>query len=130
MLHLLFVISLIGSICTLIKEARTPTIPAENWANEELHRQDILNGVPIDQVMKNLADGKYKLTETYPEPHRNERGQIVIENSDLYWEDVKNYGAYQASKWVKQGKYNLNPEELQKKREEYEKKYEKMLSYL
>ena len=32
----------------------------------------------------------------------------------LYKEDIKKYDAYQVGKWVKQGRYNLTPEELKK----------------
>ena len=113
----LFIASLIGTVCQAVKEARQPTIPAENWANKELYHKDIMDGVPIEQRMKNLENGKYKLTETYPEPHRASDGRIIIENCKLYNEDVRNYGAYQAQKWVKQGKYNLEPDELKKEEE-------------
>ena len=125
MLHGLFIASLISTCYQAIKEACEPTIPAENWANKELYHKDLMAGVPIEQRMKNLKNGKYKLTETYPEPHRDPKsGKIIIENCKLYHEDVKNYGAYQAQQWVKQGKYNLTPEELEKQREEFKKKME------
>ena len=114
MLDGLFIASLVSSCYQVVKEKLEPTIPAENWANKELYHQDLMNGVSIEQRMKNLKNGKYKLTETYPEPHRDKNGKIIIENSQLYYDDVKNYGAYQAQKWVKQGKYNLSPEELEK----------------
>lgn len=120
-------------ICTgvqAIKEACEPTIPAENWANKELYHKDLMNGVPMEQIMKNVKNGKYVVTEVYPEPHKNERGQIIIENSKLYYDDIKNYGALQAQQWVKQGKYNLSPEELKKQQEEYEKKMEYLYSLM
>ena len=124
-----FIASIIGSVVQAIKEACTPVIPAENWANKELYYKDIANGVPIEQRMKNLENGKYKLTETYPEPHRDPvSGKIVIENCKLYYEDVNKYGAYQAQKWVKQGKYNLTPEELEKERARIKAKYEYLYS--
>lgn len=122
MLDGLFIASLISALYQGIKEKLEPTIPAENWANKELYHKDIMNGVSAEQRMKNLKNGKYKLTETYPEPHRDSvSGKIIIENCKLYKEDVKNYGAYQAQKWVEQGKYNLTPEELAKERERYKK---------
>lgn len=130
MLHGLFIASLIGTCVQAIKEACEPTIPAENWANKELYHKDMMDGVSIEQRMKNLANGKYKLVENYPEPHRMEDGRIIIENCKLYNEDVKNYGAYQAQQWVKQGKYNLTPEELEKERERIKKKYEYLYSLL
>lgn len=125
MLHGLFLTSLISSCYQAIKEACTPVIPAENWANKELYHQDLMNGVSAEQRMKNVENGKYKLTEKYPEPHRDPKdGKIIIENYKLYYEDVKNYGAYQAQKWVKQGKYNLTPDELKKQEEELKKEWE------
>lgn len=130
MLHGLFIAALIGTVYQAVKESRQPTIPAENWANKELYHQDMMNGVPIEQRMKNLENGKYKLTETYPESHRMEDGRIIIENCTLYNEDVKNYGAYQAQKWVKQGKYNLEPEELEKERERIKAKMDYLYSLL
>ena len=113
----LFIASLIGTCVQAIKEHCEPVIPAENWANKELYHEDIMNGVPIEQRINNLKNGKYKLSETYVEPHRTKDGRILIENCKLYNEDVKNYGAYQAQQWVKQGKYNLEPEELKKEEE-------------
>ena len=125
MLDGLFIASLIASGYQAIKEGLEPTIPAENWANKELYHQDLMNGVSVEQRMKNLKNGKYKLTETYPEPHKDPvSGKIVIENCTLYKKDVQNYGAYQAQQWVKQGKYNLTPEELEKERERYKKKWD------
>lgn len=112
-----------------IKEKLTPTVPAKNWANEELYHQDVMNGVPIEQRMKNLEYGKYKQTKKHPEPHRDVDGKIVIENCKLYNEDLMNYGAVQTYKWVEQGKYNLTPTELKKAREEYQKKLDRLCSY-
>ncbi len=122
----LFIASIIGTVYQGVKEALTPTIPAENWANKALYHQDLMNGVSAEQRMKNLKNGKYKLTEKYPEPHRDSNGKIIIENSQLYYDDVNNYGAYQAQQWVKQGKYNLSPEELKKEYERINKKFDYM----
>jgi cytoplasmic iron level regulating protein YaaA (DUF328/UPF0246 family) len=114
-----------------IKEKLEPTISAENWANRDLYHEDIMNGVSIEQRMKNLKNGKYKMTETYPEPHRDSvSGKIIVENCTLYREDLKKYGAYQTEKWVKQGKYNLTKEELEKERERYNKKMEQLYKTL
>lgn len=118
-----FIVSLIGTCYQAIKDAFEPTVPAENWANKELYHKDLVDGIPVEQRMKNLKNGKYKLTETYPEPHRDPvDGKIIIENCTLYNEDLFNYGAVQTMKWVKQGKYNLTPEELEKERESHKKK--------
>lgn len=125
----LFIASLITTCIQGIKEKLEPTIPAENWSNYDLYHQDMMDGVSIEQRMKNIENGKYKLTETYPEPHRDAKtGKIIIENSKLYNEDVKNYGAYQAQQWVKQGKYNLTPEELKKEEERIKKHFEYLYS--
>ena len=121
----LFIASIIGTCYQAIKEAFEPTIPAENWANKELYHQDMMNGVSVEQRMKNVKNGKYKMTTTYPEPHRDPvSGKIVIENCKLYYNDVKKHGAYQAQQWVKQGKYNLTPEELKKENERIKAEYE------
>ena len=131
MLDGLFIVSIIGACVQLFKEAFEPTIPAENWANKELYHKDIMNGVSVEQRMKNLENGKYRLTETYPEPHRDPvSGKIVIENCELYYKDVSKYGAYKAQQWVKQGKYNLSPKELEKENKRIKEKYDKMLGLI
>lgn len=119
----LLIVSLIGSVVQGIKEKFEPVVPAENWANKELYHQDLMNGVSAEQRMKNVKNGKYKLTEKYPEPHRNANGKIVIENCKLYHEDLLKYGSVQTMKWVKQGRYNLSPEELKKEEERIRKQY-------
>lgn len=126
----LFIASLIGTCIQAVKEYREPTVPSENWANKELYHKDIMNGVPIEQRMENLKNGKYKLTEKYPEPHRAKDGKIIIENCKLYNEDVRNYGAYQAQQWVKQGKYNLSPEELKEEKERIKSEMNYLFSLL
>lgn len=129
MFDIMFAISIIGTAVQAVKDACTPTIPAENYANETLYRKDILDGVSDKQILKNIKNGKYKLTETYPEPHRDlESGKIIIENCKLYYEDVDKYGAHQAKLWVKQGKYNLSPEELKKEEERIKAKYDYLFS--
>lgn len=130
MLDGLFIASLIGTVTQMIKEACTPTIPAENWANEELIHKDRMNGVSEKEFSKNLVNGKYKVTETHPEPHRMEDGRIIIENYKLYREDVRKYGVPQAHKWMRQGKYNLTPEEVKKEEERFKKEMEHLYSLL
>lgn len=125
----LFIASLIGTCYQMIKKSFEPTIPAENWRNKELINKDKMDGISEKQFSKNLANGKYKITENHPEPHKDPvSGKIIIENSLLYKEDVKKYGAYQTMKWVKQGKYNLTPEELKKENERIKKKFERLYS--
>lgn len=129
MFDLLFAVSIIGTIGQLFKEVIAKEIPAENWANKELYYNDMANGVSIEQRMKNLENGKYKMVNTYPEPHRDPvSGKIVIENNLLYEEDLRAYGAYQTMQWVKQGKYNLTPEELKKEHERLKAKMEYLYS--
>lgn len=130
MLDGLFIVSLICTCKQLIEEACQPTIPAEYWGNKELYHKDLMSGVPIEQRMKNLENGKYKLVESYPEPHRDANGKIIIENCTLYKEDVRKYGAYQAQQWAKQGKYNLTQEELEKVRKKYEADMERLYKLL
>ena len=129
MFDALFIVSIVGSAVQAIKEACEPVVPAENWANKELYRKDLMDGVPIEQRMKNLENGKYKLKDVYPEPHRDPvDGKIGIENCKLYYDDVYKYGAYQAQQWVKQGKYNLSKEELRKEEERIKDKYKYLYS--
>ena len=63
MFDLLLVISLIGSAYQAIKEYLEPEIPAENWANRELYYKDMVDGVSVEQRMKNLKNGKYKIVD-------------------------------------------------------------------
>lgn len=129
MFDLLFITSIIGTCVNAFKEANTPVIPAENWGNRELMYKDRMSGVSEKQIMENLSNGKYrKEIKTYQEPHRDTDGKIIIENCKLYNEDLFKYGAVQTMKWVKQGKYNLNKEELKKEEERIKKHFEKLYS--
>ena len=130
MFDVLFIVSIIGSCIDVIKESLEPVITTENWTNKELYNEDIMNGVPIEQCMKNLRNGKYKATKSHPEPHRDASGKIVIENCKLYHEDLINHGSVQTMKWVEQGKYNLTKEELKKEKERIEAKYQRMYDLL
>jgi hypothetical protein len=88
-------------------------------------------GASHEQLMKNVESGRYKATKTCPEPHRDHAtGKIVIENFDLYYDDLMKYGAVKAQQWVKQGKYNLTQEELRKKNKQIKEKYDKMLGLM
>ena len=131
MFDLLFLVPLVGSVIKGVEDATTKIIPAENWANKELYHKDIMAGMTDEQLIKNVENGKYKLTEKFPEPHKDPvSGKIVIENCKLYYEDIKKYGAYQAKQWVKQGKYNLDADELEKERKRIKNKYDKMLGLI
>lgn len=126
MFDLLFAVSIIGTAVQLIKDACTPTVPAENWANKNLYYEDMVNGVSAEQRMKNVKNGRYKIANTHPEPHRDPvSGKIVIENCKLYHEDANKYGVYKAQQWAEQGKYNLTPEELKKEHERINTKYKR-----
>ena len=126
MIGLLGLVSILGTGYQLIKEACEPTIPAENWANKELYHKDLMSGMSAEERMRNVRNGKYKLVENYPEPHRDKNGKIIIENSLLYNSDLKEYGAVQTMKWVKQGKYNLTPEELVREQQRLDEKYKRI----
>lgn len=122
--------SIISTCVQGIKEACTLVIPAENWANKDLIHEDTMKGISSKEFQRNLANGKYKMTEKYPEPHRDKDGKIIIENCLLYDKDLREHGAVQTMKWVKQGKYNLTPEELKKEEERIKKKFEKLYGLL
>jgi hypothetical protein len=129
MFDLLFITSIVCTAVQIVKEANAKPVPVENWANKELYHNDIMDGVSIEHRMKNLENGKYKLTETYPEPHRDPKsGKIMIENYKLYYEDVEKCGAYKAQQWAEQGRYNLSPDELKKEEERIKAKYEYLYS--
>ena len=107
-----------------IDTSMTPSIPAENWANKELYDKDRASGMSVDERMRNVRKGKYRLVIQYAEPHRDpESNKVIIENDELYKDDIRQYGAYQAHKWVQQGKYNLNKDELQIRNLQIEKKF-------
>lgn len=127
MLDGLFIASLVSTVVQGVKDAFTPTIPAENWANKELQYRDRMNGMSEKEIIKNAERGRYIVTKKYPEPHRNEHGQIMIENCQLWNEDLKKYGSVQTMKWAKQGKYNLEGEALKKEQERIEKQTEKLM---
>lgn len=123
---LFFITTIIGSTVQAIKERIEPVMTMEDYANKELYDKDIINGVPMEQITKNLRNGKYRISEKRVEPHRDTDGKIIIENCKLYDEDLFNYGAVQTMKWVEQGKYNLDGEELRKE----EERIKKHLDYL
>jgi hypothetical protein len=130
MLDLLFGVSVIGTCIGAIKERLETPIPAENWANKELQNKDIADGVPIEQRIKNARNGKYKVAPVkYDKPHRAADGSIIIENSELYYADCRKYGWCQIQEWKEQGRYNLPPEELEKKQRAIEERYKRLYSY-
>lgn len=83
MFGLLLGISVVITVMELIKEANTKPISADYWGNKELYYEDINNGVPMKEVIKNLENGKYKLKEEYPEPHRDKDEKVIVEKRNL-----------------------------------------------
>ena len=72
-----------------------------------------LGNLWVDEKTKNDNVRVSPKPPRHPEPHRNPKtGQIMIENTLLYKEDLKKHGAYQTMQWAREGKYNLSPEEL------------------
>ena len=115
----------------LIKEKCTPVIPAENWQNRELIQKDILNSdCSNNQFMKNLANGKYRKTEQITEPHRDSAGNIIIDNTVLFWKDVNShqYSTAQIERFKQSGRYNLTAEESQMQREQQKRRRYKDLN--
>lgn len=106
MFNRLFIASLIGTVIQSVKESFAATITAEQWANKELQYQDRMSGMSEKEILKNAQRGRYIVTEKYPEPHRSEHGQNIIENCQLQHEDLNKYGSVQTMKWAKRGKYN------------------------
>lgn len=74
MFDALFILSIVGAIVQIINEVCIKTIPAENWTNKKLYHKDIMDGVPIEQRLKNLENGKYKLSQcdVYIKEHKKE----------------------------------------------------------
>lgn len=115
----------------LIQEKCTPVIPAENWQNRELIQKDILNPeCNSNQFMKNVVNGKYRKTEQAAEPHRDSAGNIIIDNTVLFWEDVNShqYSTTQIERFKQSGRYNLTVEESQIQREQQKRKRYKDLN--
>lgn len=89
-----------------------------------------MSGISEKKILKNAERGIYyipkQVMQTHPVPHRELDGQhrIIIENYKLYRADVSQYGAYQAQKWLEQGKYNLSAEELEIVHLQIERKYQ------
>lgn len=115
----------------LIQEKCTPKIPAENWQNRELIQKDILNpDCTNKQFMKNLASGKYRKPEQAAEPHRDSAGNVIVDNTVLFWKDVNShqYSVEQIERFKQSGKYNLTAEESQMQREQQKRKRYKDLN--
>lgn len=131
MFDILGIIGILFASKELIKEKYTPVIPAENWQNRELIQKDILNPeCSNNQFMKSLANGKYRKPEQAVEPHRDNAGNIIIDNTVLFWEDVNShqYSTTQIERFKQSGRYNLTAEESQMQREQQKRKRYKDLN--
>ena len=131
MFDILGIIGILFASKELIKERHTSVIPADNWQNRELIQKDILNPeCNNNQFMKNLANGKYRKTEQITEPHRDSAGNIIIDNTVLFWEDVNShqYSTTQIERFKQSGRYNLTAEESQMQREQQKRKRYKDLN--
>ena len=80
--------------------------------------------------MKNLVNGKYRKPEQAAEPHRDNAGNIIIDNTVLFWEDVNShqYSTAQIEQFKQSGRYNLTAEESQMQREQQKRKRYKDLN--
>lgn len=113
------IIMLLVILYEKLHDKLTPAIPAENWANKKLIEQDRMSGMSEKEILRNVQNGRYyipkEVFQAYPVPHREPDGQhrLLIENCELHKDDVRQYGSLQAKKWLEQGKYNLNAEELE-----------------
>ena len=115
----------------LLQEKCTPVIPADNWQNWKQIQKDIQNPkCNNEQLMKNLAFGKYRKPEQVTEPHRDKTGNIIIDNTVLFWEDVNShqYSIVQIERFKQSGRYNLTAEESQMQREQQKRKRYKDLN--
>lgn len=133
-MHLLGIVAIIYVVYQLIKEAFTTSLAAEYWANKELEHRDRMSGMSEKEILKNAHRGRYyipkEVFQAYPVPHceTDGRNRIIIENDELNKADVAQFGAYQAQKWVEQGKYNLNAEELEIVHLQIERKFQHLYS--
>lgn len=116
MFDILGIIGILFAGKELLQEKCTPVIPADNWQNWKQIQKDIQNPkCNNEQLMKNLAFGKYRKSEQAIEPHRDARGNIIIDNTVLFWEDVNShqYSTAQIERFKQSGRYNLTAEESQ-----------------
>lgn len=131
MFDILGIIGILFASKELIKEKCTPVIPAENWQNWKEIQKDIQNPeCNNNQFMKNLANGKYRKPEQTTEPHEDSAGNIIIDNTVLFWEDVNShqYSTTQIERFKQSGRYNLTVEEAQLQKEQQKRKRYKDLN--
>lgn len=131
MFDILGIIGILFASKELIKEKCTPVIPAKNWQNWKEIQKDIQNPkCNNEQFMKNLVNGKYRKPEQAVEPHRDNAGNIIIDNTVLFWEDVNShqYSVEQIERFKQSGRYNLTAEESQLQKEQQKRKRYKDLN--
>lgn len=131
MIKILTVIAAVLTGKELIQEKCTPKIPAENWQNWKEIQKDIQNPeCSNNQFMKNLASGKYRKPEQAAEPNRDSAGNVIVDNTVLFWEDVNShqYSTAQIEHFKQSGRYNLSAEESQIQREQQKRKRYKDLN--
>ncbi len=87
-----------------IKEKLEPKAPP--IYNFELYQKDIIRGCSSKQLYQYQHKGRYKQPDNIIQPHRNSKGQIVIENMERYRADATQHGVVQAQKWIREGRYN------------------------
>ena len=56
-----WLVALLANGIPWLNDKTSKTIPAEYWANEELYHQDIMDGVPMKEIMRTLEAGRYYL---------------------------------------------------------------------
>ena len=131
MRNILFILAAVLTGKELIQEKCTPVIPAENWQNWKQIQKGIQNPkCNNEQLMKNLASGKYRKPEQATEPHRDNAGNVIVDNTVLFWEDVNShqYSVEQIERFKQSGRYNLTVEEVQMQREQQKRKRYKDLN--
>lgn len=64
MFHIVGLMALVYTIIQIVKEDLQPRIPAENWENMDLYHEDMVRGVPIEQRLKYVREGRYKIAKT------------------------------------------------------------------
>lgn len=131
MRNILFILAAVLTGKELIQEKCTPVIPAENLQNWKQIQKDIQNPkCNNEQLMKNLASGKYRKPEQATEPHRDNAGNVIVDNTVLFWEDVNShqYSVEQIERFKQSGRYNLTVEEVQMQREQQKRKRYKDLN--
>jgi len=53
-----WLVALLASGIPWLSEKTTKSIPAENWANKELHHKDIMDGVPMKEIIRRAEAGR------------------------------------------------------------------------